>query len=380
MRTMGRILLLACLLVLVPAFAWAQDNLPSERDLQARADDAARRQEYTAAVMFLETMIDRFPESKNEQVFWDLAKFCDTYGLDYEKAVRGYRTYATRFPQGRFIKRFQDRLSYLDSHRSDWPVLKQLTDIRNPREKRPAEESIQLAEKLLADFPNTTLKFDIHFWLAGQLYKLDKQAQARSHLDQAMANLPADGKDRALRLQALDLYAKVAAKQHDYRTALQKLDEIRSIDESRYGEFKATIDDMRFQQRSWWAFVASISILAAAAVGAVAARPWREKGFARKPVRMLAMLGLTTLLTAGPWGLLRAMGERVPTTFWMLAGFGCASVVFLWLTASVQARIGRKKFLALSLLVLVSAVYAAFYVTDMAKVFVWPLEELHRHG
>ena len=380
MTAIGRTLLLACLLVLVPAVALAQDAPVTERDLQARADDATRRQDFAAAISVLETIIERFPESKNEQVFWDLGKLCDTYGLDYERAVRGYRTYAVRFSQGRFIKRFQDRLAYLEGHRADWQTLKQFTELRNGREKLSPDEALARAEKLLTEHPETTLKPDIHFWLASQLFKSGNYNRARGYADQYLASFPANGKDRGPHVQALDLCAKIAAKQHDYSTALRRLEEIQAVDPSRAEEFKATADDIRFQRNAWRGFVASIGYGVMALLAALAARPWRSEQFARKPARMLVLAGLTAALTLGPLGLLRSMGERVPPTFWWLAGCGCASVVLLWLAAPCQARIGRKAWIALSFLLVLSFVYASFYVTDMAKVFVWPLEELHRHG
>ena len=372
-------LLLALVFVLLlPSAAMAQAR--SEPELRAIADEAVSRGDYAAAVASLELLVRTHPESNNEQVFWDLGKLCDTYGLDYEKAVGYYRLYAERFPQGRFRKRFDDRLAWLDSHRADWDARKRLTVIQSGFSSRPPDESIAMAERLLQDYPQTTLKRDIHGWLAAELFRLKRYAQARSFSDLHVASFSSADNDRTAHVRALDLHAKIALQQRDFSTALDSLQQIGTVDGSRAAEFSHSVERVRFEWRAYRLFVAAAVFALAALVAAAFARPWRAPEFKFSPRLVASLLALVLALTTGPYAVLRLQGYKVPLTFFALAAAGVLILAVFACFWPLASRIGRKVWYPLACLFVLSVVYSAFYVTDMTKVLTWPWDELQRHG
>jgi tetratricopeptide (TPR) repeat protein len=374
-KTILRLLVMSLALLLVlTAVARAQST---ESALQASADDAMSRGDYPAAVVFLEKLVNEHPQSKNEQVFWDLGKLCDSYGLDYQKAAVYYRLYAERFPQGRFKKRFEDRLAWIESHRADWDALKRFTALQAEFRQRPAEQSIAMAEQLLADYPQTTLKPEVHRWLAAELVKLSRWSEARSQLEHYLAS---EGKEKGAHVQALELYAKAARKQRDFATALDKLEQARALDGSRSEELGAAVRQVKFDWRAWRVFLAAAAYSVLAAAAALALRPWRAPGFRLQPRRIALLLALVVVFTAVPFGALHALGEKVPHTFWALTVAGCLIIALFAVSWPLVRRVGKKLWYPLAWLFVIAMVYSAFYVTDMVKVLVWPLEEIQRHG
>ena len=370
--------LLLWLLWLLPAAAKAQ--APAAADLRARADQALRTENYQAAIPALEALVRDFPSSNDEQVFWDLGKICDTYGVDFEKAVTYYRIYLDRFPDGRFATRFRQRLAWLESHRQDWGARKRLTELQAAAGARSPEENIRAAQGLLSEYPRTSLKPDVNYWIAGVTYKAEHYDAARVYADDYLASFPANGKGTVEHVRALDLCVKIAAKQRDFSSALARLDEIAAIAPERVQEFAPVRAQVLFERRAYWVFLASASYFAIALIGLLASRPWRRLGAALRPKRVGLVLALLISCTLLPFGILKLLGERVPNTFWVMGLFGSLSLALIAVAWPAVDRVGRKAFLALTFLLLAATVYMSFYVTDVARLFLWPIEEIQRHG
>ena len=372
--------IVAVSLLAVSPTALAQDGAGTEAALRERADIALNQGDHAAAVEALEAMVRGYPASRDEQVFWDLGKICDTYGYDFDKAMAAYRLYAERFPNGRFAVRFRDRLAWLQAHRQDWSAVKSFIAIQSGAASGSPNESLRLATKLAEDNPTATVRPDIAFWLAGQLDKLGRVEEARVWAEDYLASFPANGKNRASHVQALELCSKIAAKQRDFPAAKERLERIASVDPARTAEFQKNLAEVRFQQRAWWGMIASAASSSLLGLGALSARPWRLENFGAAPKRVAALMSIVVLLTAVPYAILRAAGERVPWTFLALSGFGCVGVLLIWLAAPLHKRIGRPAFLAASTLFMLAVVYAAFYLTGTASVLRWLTEEFGRHS
>jgi hypothetical protein len=372
------VVLLLWLLWLVPGVAGAQE--PSAVELRSRADEALRSNDYPAAIPPLEALVRGFPTSQDEQVFWDLGKICDTYGVDFEKAVTYYRIYLDRFPDGRFATRFRLRLAWLESHRQDWDARKRLTELQAGAAGRTPEENVRAGQALLADDPGTSLAPDVYYWLAVETYKAEQYNAARAYAEDYLATFPANGKDPVERVRAIDLCVKIAIKQRDFAPALARLDELATIAPERVQEFEPLRAQVLFERRAYWVFIASAMYFAIVLIGLVASRPWKRLGAGLRPRRIGMMIAPLLVCTVLPFGILKAIGERVPSTLWVLALSGSLSLILIAAAWPAVDRIGRKAFLALSFLLLAATVYMTFYVTDMAKMFLWPLEEMHRHG
>jgi tetratricopeptide (TPR) repeat protein len=360
--------LAAVLLVTAPLRA---QDAPTEQQLQQKADTALSQNDWRGAVPLLEALITKYPESKNEQPFWDVTKLCDAYGLDHEKAITYYRLYSQRFPGGRFTARFRERLAYLEAHRQDWDALKQLAAIQAEYHKKPPAESLAAAEKLASTPLSPSASAEVSSWLASQLFKIGDLGKARTYAERYVATFPANGKGRQAHAQALQLCSKIAAKQGDYGAAIQRIEQVEAVEPASMARLRDELRDLRFHRRSQWALYACAGYIALVVAGIAASRPWRRRWLGIRPVLTAILCGSVVLLSVVPGAVLSLRGERIPQTFWWLAVAGCASVVLLQVARSALARTGRVLWAVLGMIFVVAMVYSAIYMTDTAKVLDW---------
>ena len=168
----------------------------SESELFNRANELKIKSDFKTAATLLTELLQRFPNTQNEDVYWELKEIYENKLSDYGSALGVYREYLRRFPQGRFAKDFLERVGYLEKNRKDWEAIRGYNHILETAYTREIPENLKQMKALLAKYPNSSLVPDIHSWLATQYYLSKQYEKALTHVRAYLATFPEEREDR----------------------------------------------------------------------------------------------------------------------------------------------------------------------------------------
>ena len=316
----------------------------------------------------LEAALGATPD--DERLYQQLSELYDQKALDYDKALDLYQRYLQRFPSGHLLALFKERQLVLQRNRAVWPLLARYRRILQSSFERRAEENVRAVEGLLGEAAHTTIEPDLLLWLAGALAASEPD-RARGYVDRYLASLAGSSRSPTERAQGLALRVNLLHQQGRYAPALAALRELQATDPSGWQGLERVLLAKVWATRACWVAAAVLSLLG---LFALLLRPWRTPGFAWQAKRLIVLGVGVVLATLGPMAILRLRGVEVPGTFTALAGFGVLGLLVLKLLAPLTARIGRPAYLGLSLLVVVSGLYLAFFLGGTLGAWEWPFE------
>jgi tetratricopeptide (TPR) repeat protein len=328
----------------------------------AAVNDAA------TAVSRLEAALGATPD--DERLYQQLSELYDQKALDYDKALDLYQRYLERFPGGHLAALFRERQLVLLRNREVWPLLVRYRQILQSSFERSGEANVRAVEALLGEAARTPLEPDLLLWLAGALTPSEPD-RALGYVDRYLASLPGSGRSPTERAQGLALRVNLLHGQGRNTQALAVLRELKATDPSGWQGLERVLSAKVWATRACWAATAVLALLG---LLGLLLRPWREPGFAWQSKKLSVLAVGVVVVTLGPMAVLRLRGVESPGTFAALAGFGVLELVVLKLLAPLAARIGRPAYLGLSLLVVVSGLYLAFFLGGTLGVWEWPFE------
>jgi tetratricopeptide (TPR) repeat protein len=339
-----------------------QTGTPPEAGAATAGNDAA------TTASRLEAALGATPD--DERLYQQLSELYDQKALSYDKALDLYQRYLQRFPRGHLLALFKERQLVLQRDRAVWPLLARYRQILQSSFERRAEENVRAVEALLGEAARTPLEPDLLLWLAGALTPSEPD-RALGYVDRYLASLPGSGGGPTERAQGLALRVNLLHGQGRNTQALATLRELKATDPSGWQGLERVLSAKVWATRACWAAAAVLALLG---LLGLLLRPWREPGFAWQSKKLSVLAVGVVVVTLGPMAILRLRGVEAPGTFVALAGFGVLGLLVLKLLAPLAARIGRPAYLGLSLLVVVSGLYLAFFLGGTLGAWEWPFE------
>jgi tetratricopeptide (TPR) repeat protein len=353
---------LIALLLLAAGPARAQPAIARARALVERGD-------LRGAAALLEPALAVEPTS--QPLYRELSELYDQRGLDYGRALELHRRYLAGFPDGPFARLFKERQTYLERHRAAWPLLLSFRRILEGGHRRSPAGNISAVEKLLTASAGSSLEPELLLWLATE-QRAGAPARALSCLDRALA-LPA-ARSASERHRAQLLRVQILGEQRRYGEALAALRELPASDEARHlaRELRAEL----WARRGF--YLAAILLVALCGLAA-GLRPWRQPGFAWRGGRLAGWVAALLAVTLLPMLYLRFVRRLdLHLSFVLLAAAGVVGLLCIKLLSPLAARVGRPVYLGLSLLVVCSGLYVAYYLGGTLAVLEWPFEAWRR--
>ena len=342
----------------------------------SRARVAAAQGDLAGAAAILEKALAAEPGS--QPLYSELSELYDQRGLDYRRAMEIHRQYLARWPAAAFAQLFRERQAYLERHRSAWPLLVAFRRILGTSHQRSSAEATRAVEQLLGRAAGTTLEPELLLWLATE-HAAPAPDRALGYVDRCLAALPPLPASSSERARAQSLRAQILRGLHRYGEALAALREARAAGDQGAGAAEREIRTEQWARRGL--YLATFLFVALFAL-AVTLRPWRQPGFAWKGGRLAAWAAALVVVTLLPMLYLRYLrGFELQSTFLLLAAVGVAGLLGVKLLAPLAARAGRPVYLTLSLLLVCSGLYVAYYLGGTLSVLEWPFEAWRRmHG
>ena len=283
----------------------------SESELFNRANELKINSDFKTAATLLTELLQRFPNTQNEDVYWELKEIYENKLSDYGSALGVYREYLRRFPQGRFAKDFLERVGFLEKNRKDWEAIRGYNHILETAYTREIPENLKQMKALLAKYPNSSLVPDIHSWLATQYYLSKQYEKALTHVRAYLATFPKNGKTDQEAVTGYKQCAQALMYLHRYDEALEVLKGAYKYHLSRI-DYARAADTINLERREWYGCLVAIICLIGVGIFLIILKPWQSRKFKFEGKKLLWLLWLA-LVTLIPMFIIDKLGFGIFT-------------------------------------------------------------------
>ncbi|RED55297.1 tetratricopeptide repeat protein [Cohnella lupini] len=336
-----------------------------EQDYIKRASDLLVDKNYEQAARVLEELLAKQPDLNNETIYKQLTYIYDDYLFNFEEALSLYEKYLVRFPKGKFVDSFRERVAYLKDRRSEWQALRDFRKIMLEVDKDRILESLKEVEVILTTNENALIAPEMHRYLANSYFETKQYQKARKHMEEYVKSFDKTGISNADKALTLDLYSDILIRVHRFDMALKAQDQIKRLgNQEENGPIETKKISIKEQRTMWNGFRLSFFYFIAVMILLIPIKFWRHFAWHEfkqlvKPILLLALLLLGPVLFLNRIG-----GQEIKLTFFLyLWGLSVLSLVIIKLLAPLSLRVGRTAYISISLIHMAAASFMTYYLT-----------------
>lgn len=370
---LGLISISVILTVFASFSVFADTAKPTENEMLTKVYELSIKSDYNGAVEELKRILELYPDTKNEDVYFKLCDMYNEYLFDYPKAVETYKIYLEKFPNGRFYGTYSSKLEYLEKNKSEWPVLKGFNEINKlVTEKNDIKTAIKMMENLIEKYPDTSLRFQIYSWMADQNTALKRFSAAASYMEKYYSQLPKDRELTAEEQVAIIKYAGTLTSANRYIQAMKILDTYPQKSHLDNVQYEASLSFIKKEYRIWLGFIASAIYVVIMIVLILFMKPWKIK-ITKSQIIVFVVSVLTIIISVMIAKFyIEYTNNGVQSIYPTMGLCGIAALILVRLLAPLINKFNKPVYFVLCFLTVLACLYFSFYFWDRLWIFWTP--------
>ena len=360
--------------ILLQTSLLAKDSLKFyENELLNSANMYSLNNEHEKAAETYEKLLSLYPDTKNEEIYRDLANIYENKLYLFSRATDIYSQYLGKFPQGRLSRQFREKLAFLQNVRQDWDVLREYRYICNTYHDRDAKENIKAMENVLRNNLDSLLAPEIYNWLSWEYHSQGNLKLAKKYVEDYIGTF--SGIDRPVKekINAYEHYVLILTELHRYKKALNILDMVYKEEPVNFTNYGKQVNTVVKERILWYGVIISYGYIVLLTIFFAFLKPWKYEGFKFRSKLILYGIFLIIISTIIPMIIVEKYGYGVFYSFPTLAAVGSLTLIYINLLSPLSKIYGRKIYLLLSIMLVISGLYVSFYKWDNLSIFYTPV-------
>ena len=340
--------------------------LTREKELYNEAVELRVNGKYKESAKILNKIITDNPDIKDDNVYYMLWEVYDKELYDYEKAIDLMKKYIKKFPSGTLYGTFEERLEILENEK--WQLIKEFEIFKKTYYDRTETENIIMLNQMLEKYPNSIFANEIHLMLANDYYNNGELNKALTYIEKFISGTSEELSEND-ETSAYLLYSDILMWMHKYDKASKVLENTLNDNPSRIIQYEEKLFEIKEEQITWYGFITSCLYVLFFIMILIKYRVWQYSSNLIDMNSIAKWVSMIVGFTIVPLVSIIYIGKGYFNVFFAFMVSSMIVFSLIYLFASASEKIGRVKFITLSIFLALAGVYIPYYLTDFLFIF-----------